>query len=114
LQLLSWSWTNRRKQTSTMAVSNNSLFAIYVQTNISVEVHKNPFIHPDKMLQNRLSTHEQWSDLSCFIFWPVSETYSRQTRRWSLRGVNILSAVRREYRTCRCTEDFLLVSAKVT
>jgi hypothetical protein len=40
--------------------------------------------------------------------------YSRQTMRWSLRGVNILSAVRREYRACRWTEDFLLVSAKVT
>jgi hypothetical protein len=39
--------------------------------------------------------------------------YSRQTMRWSLRGVNILSAVRGEYRACRWTEDFLLVSAKV-
>jgi hypothetical protein len=38
--------------------------------------------------------------------------YSRQTTRWSLRGVNILSAVRGEYRACRWTEDFLLVSAK--
>jgi hypothetical protein len=27
--------------------------------------------------------------------------YSRQTMRWSLRGVNILSAVRGEYRACR-------------
>jgi hypothetical protein len=40
--------------------------------------------------------------------------YSRQTMRWSLRGVNILSAVRGEYRACRWTEDFLFVSAKVT
>jgi hypothetical protein len=40
--------------------------------------------------------------------------YSRQTMRWSLRGVNILSAVRGEYRACRWTEDFLLVSAKLT
>jgi hypothetical protein len=38
----------------------------------------------------------------------------RQTMRWSLRGVNILSAVRGEYRACRWTEDFLLVSATVT
>jgi hypothetical protein len=36
--------------------------------------------------------------------------YSRQTMRWSLRGVNILSAVRGEYRACRWTQDFLLVS----
>jgi hypothetical protein len=34
--------------------------------------------------------------------------------RWSLRGVNILSAVRGEYRACRWTEDFLLVSTKMT
>jgi hypothetical protein len=40
--------------------------------------------------------------------------YSRQTMRWSLRGANILSAVRGEYRACRWIEDFLLVSAKVT
>jgi hypothetical protein len=39
---------------------------------------------------------------------------SRQTMRWSLRGVNILSAVRGEYRACRWIEDFLLVNAKVT
>jgi hypothetical protein len=38
--------------------------------------------------------------------------YSRQTMRWSLRSVNILSAVRGEYRACRWTEDFLLISAK--
>jgi hypothetical protein len=43
-----------------------------------------------------------------------SDVYSRQTMRWSLRGVNILSAVRGEYRACKWTEDFLLVSAKVT
>jgi hypothetical protein len=41
-------------------------------------------------------------------------TYSRQTMRWSLRGVNILSGLRGEYRACRWTEDFLLVSSKVT
>jgi hypothetical protein len=41
-------------------------------------------------------------------------SYSRRTMRWSLRGVNILSAVRGEYWACRWTEDFLLVSAKVT
>jgi hypothetical protein len=40
--------------------------------------------------------------------------YSRQTMRWSLRSVNILSAVRGEYNACRWTGDFLLVSAKVT
>jgi hypothetical protein len=40
--------------------------------------------------------------------------YSRQTMRWSLRGVNILSAVRGVYRACRWIEDFLLVNAKVT
>jgi hypothetical protein len=40
--------------------------------------------------------------------------YSRQTMRWSLRGVNNLSAVRGEYRECRWTEDFILVSAKLT
>jgi hypothetical protein len=40
--------------------------------------------------------------------------YSTQTMRWSLRGINILSAVRGEYRACRWIEDFLLVSAKVT
>jgi hypothetical protein len=40
--------------------------------------------------------------------------YSKQVMRWSLRGVNILSAVRGEYNACRWTEDFLLVSAKVT
>jgi hypothetical protein len=43
-----------------------------------------------------------------------SHNYSRQTMRWSLRGVNILSAVRGQYRACRWTEDSLLVSAKVT
>jgi hypothetical protein len=43
-----------------------------------------------------------------------SVDYSRQTMRWSVRGVNILSAVRGKYRACRWTEDFLLVSAKVT
>jgi len=41
-------------------------------------------------------------------------TYSIQTMRWSLRGVNILSAVRGEDKACRWTGDFLLVSAKVT
>jgi hypothetical protein len=46
---------------------------------------------------------------NCFI--PRTESYSRQTTRWSLRGVNILSAVRGEYRASRGTEDFLLVSA---
>jgi hypothetical protein len=50
-----------------------------------------------------------------FIRWSLrSQMYSRQTMRWSLRGVNILSAVRGEYRACRWTENFLLVSAKVT
>jgi hypothetical protein len=44
----------------------------------------------------------------------LREEYSRQTMRWSLRGVNILSAVRGEYRARRWTEDFLLVSSKVT
>jgi hypothetical protein len=45
---------------------------------------------------------------------PFESYYSRQTMRWSLRGVNILSAVRGEYRAGRWTEDFLLVSAKMT
>jgi hypothetical protein len=45
---------------------------------------------------------------------PRRDAYSRQTMRWSLRGVNILSAVRGEYRACRWTEDFLLVRAKMT
>jgi hypothetical protein len=40
--------------------------------------------------------------------------YSRQTMGWSLRRVNILSAVRGEYRANRWTEDFLLVSDKLT
>jgi hypothetical protein len=40
--------------------------------------------------------------------------YSRPTMRWSLRGVDILSAVRGEDKACRWTEDFLLASAKVT
>jgi hypothetical protein len=31
---------------------------------------------------------------------------------WSLRDINVLSAVREEYRACRWTEDFLLVSDK--
>jgi hypothetical protein len=35
-----------------------------------------------------------------------------QITSWSLRGVNVLSAVRGEYRACRWTEDFLLVSDK--
>jgi hypothetical protein len=45
---------------------------------------------------------------------PEKTKYSRQTMRWSLRGVNILSAVRGEYRACRWTEYVLLFSAKVT
>jgi hypothetical protein len=45
---------------------------------------------------------------------PYEALYSRQTMRWSLRGVNILSAVRGEYKACRWTEDFLLVNVKVT
>jgi hypothetical protein len=54
--------------------------------------------------------------LSSLTFNPLkpNDNYSRQTMRWSLRGVNILSAVWGKYRACRWTEDFLLVSAKMT
>jgi hypothetical protein len=40
--------------------------------------------------------------------------YCPQITSWSLRGVNVLSAVRGEYEACRWTEDFLLVSDKET
>jgi hypothetical protein len=40
--------------------------------------------------------------------------YCPQITSWSLRGVNVLSEVRGEYRACRWTEDFLLVSDKET
>jgi hypothetical protein len=40
--------------------------------------------------------------------------YCPQITSWSLLGVNVLSAVRGEYRACRWMEDFLLVSDKET
>jgi hypothetical protein len=37
-------------------------------------------------------------------------TYRPQITSWSLRRVYVLGAVRGEYRACRWTDDFLLVS----
>jgi hypothetical protein len=77
------------------------------------------------LLQDCLATpyRQQWTKRDATVSpelceiayrWHYRTLYSRQTMIWSLRGVNILSAVRGEYNACRWTEDFLLVSAKVT
>jgi hypothetical protein len=46
------------------------------------------------------------------LWW--KHAYCPQTASWSLRGVNVLSAVRGEFRACRWKQDFLLVSDKET
>jgi hypothetical protein len=44
----------------------------------------------------------------------VRETYCAQITSWSLRSVNVLSAVRGKYKACKWTEDFPLVSDSLT
>jgi hypothetical protein len=52
--------------------------------------------------------------LSCVFTLHFKRAYCPLITSWSLRGVNVLSAAWDEYKACRWTEDFLLVSDKKT
>jgi hypothetical protein len=59
----------------------------------------------DKAHSVRYDTHDVSAVGSTLVF-----RYCPQITSWSLRGVNVPSAVRGVYRACRWTEGFLLVS----
>jgi hypothetical protein len=106
--------------TSALKMESECFFETWAST-CETTGHRNPRQHPNRNekfdalngdITGKINLKFQFTlrQVNCF----KDVRTSRQTMRWSLRGVNILSAVRGEYNACRWTEDFLLVSAKVT